>query len=134
MNAVLSGLAGAAAGVCGKIAFSSEAAAGLAPSGHYADSLVLPLRAAAGAAMLCLNGMMLSMFVRSMHSAGTVLTAVANNAANFLFTAALGYVLFSEELGAQWLLGAATMFLGLVVIAMGQQREGTGARAASKKK
>ena len=67
---------------------------------------------------LFLNGMLFRLFAVALDSSESSLAAtVVANAANFLFTAVLGHVLFKEVLfTASYLTGAAFMLMGMFLI------------------
>lgn len=78
---------------------------------------------------LVFNGIMWGLFTRALTLASsTVRVSVMNTSANFMVTAVLGLVIFSESLPALWWLGAAMLVAGSVII--GRREEGKDVGAA----
>ncbi|KAF2199533.1 hypothetical protein GQ43DRAFT_112788 [Delitschia confertaspora ATCC 74209] len=66
---------------------------------------------------LLFNATMWGLFTKALTSASsTVRVSVINTSANFMITAILGVMIFSESLPALWLLGAAMLVAGSVII------------------
>lgn len=66
---------------------------------------------------LLFNAVMWGLFTRALTLASsTVRVSVINTSANFMITAILGLVIFSETLPALWWLGAALLVAGSVII------------------
>ena len=67
---------------------------------------------------------MWGLFTRALTLASsTVRVSVINTSANFMITAILGLLIFSESLPGLWWLGAASLVAGSVII--GRREEGT---------
>lgn len=49
-------------------------------------------------------------------ASSTTKVAIVNTSSNFMITATLGFVVFSEDLPPQWWLGAAMLMAGNVII------------------
>jgi hypothetical protein len=72
---------------------------------------------------LVFNGVMWGLFTRALTLASsTVRVSVINTSANFMITAVLGALIFSEALPGRWWLGAALLVTGSVII--GRREEG----------
>lgn len=72
---------------------------------------------------LVFNGIMWGLFTRALTLASsTVRVSVINTSANFMVTAVLGALIFSESLPGLWWLGAAFLVAGSVII--GSRDEG----------
>jgi len=72
---------------------------------------------------LVFNGIMWGLFTRALTLASsTTRVSVINTSANFIITAVLGFLVFSETLPGLWLLGAAMLVAGSVII--GRREEG----------
>ncbi|KAK3202685.1 hypothetical protein GRF29_154g382154 [Pseudopithomyces chartarum] len=70
------------------------------------------------------NAIMWGLFTRALTLASsTVRVSVINTSANFMITAVLGLLIFSESLPGLWWLGAAMLVAGSVII--GRREEGT---------
>ncbi|KAF2838767.1 hypothetical protein M501DRAFT_1024596 [Patellaria atrata CBS 101060] len=73
---------------------------------------------------LVFNGVMWGLFTRALTLASsTVRVSVINTSANFMLTAFLGAIIFSEALPGLWWLGAALLVAGSVVIGAREGRE-----------
>ncbi|KAF1966075.1 hypothetical protein BU23DRAFT_332837 [Bimuria novae-zelandiae CBS 107.79] len=73
---------------------------------------------------LVFNAIMWGLFTRALTLAtSTVRVSVINTSANFMITAILGLLIFSESLPGLWWLGAAFLVAGSVII--GRREEGT---------
>ncbi|KAF2162643.1 hypothetical protein M409DRAFT_68947 [Zasmidium cellare ATCC 36951] len=72
---------------------------------------------------LAFNAVMWGLFTRALTLASsTVRVSVINTSANFVVTALLGAIIFSEDLPGLWWLGAAMLVAGSVII--GRREEG----------
>ncbi|GAB7346756.1 hypothetical protein MBLNU459_g1860t1 [Dothideomycetes sp. NU459] len=72
---------------------------------------------------LVFNGIMWGLFTRALTLASsTVRVSIMNTSANFMITAVLGALIFSESLPGLWWLGAAMLVAGSVII--GRREEG----------
>lgn len=72
---------------------------------------------------LLFNAIMWGLFTRALTLASsTVRVSVINTSANFMITAVLGTLIFSESLPGVWWLGAALLVAGSVII--GRREEG----------
>ena len=72
---------------------------------------------------LAFNGVMWGLFTRALTLASsTVRVSVINTSANFMLTAVLGAIIFSEQLPGLWWLGASMLVAGSVII--GRREEG----------
>ncbi|PVI02495.1 hypothetical protein DM02DRAFT_670496 [Periconia macrospinosa] len=79
---------------------------------------------------LIFNGIMWGLFTRALTLASsTVRVSVINTSSNFMITALLGSMIFSESLPGLWWLGAAMLVAGSVII--GRRDEGTAAKSQS---
>ncbi|KAK4494756.1 hypothetical protein PRZ48_014112 [Zasmidium cellare] len=78
---------------------------------------------------LAFNAVMWGLFTRALTLASsTVRVSVINTSANFMVTAVLGAIIFSENLPGLWWLGAAMLVAGSVII--GRREEGKDVGAA----
>lgn len=70
------------------------------------------------------NGVMWGLFTRALTLASsTVRVSIINTSANFMVTAVLGALIFSEKLPGLWWLGAAMLVAGSVIIGMREETE-----------
>jgi len=73
---------------------------------------------------LLFNAIMWGLFTRALTLASsTVRVSIINTSANFMVTAVLGALIFSEKLPGVWWLGAAMLCAGSVIIGMREERE-----------
>ncbi|KAH7395160.1 hypothetical protein DE146DRAFT_616311 [Phaeosphaeria sp. MPI-PUGE-AT-0046c] len=73
---------------------------------------------------LIFNGVMWGLFTRALTLASsTVRVSIINTSANFMVTAVLGALIFSEKLPGLWWLGAAMLVAGSVIIGMREETE-----------
>ncbi|TQS39132.1 hypothetical protein Golomagni_00343 [Golovinomyces magnicellulatus] len=73
---------------------------------------------------LILNGIMWTLFTRALaRGTSTTRVSILNTTSNFMMTAALGWVIFSETLPALWFVGAAFLIVGNVIIGRGDDKE-----------
>ncbi|KAL1311183.1 hypothetical protein AAFC00_001380 [Neodothiora populina] len=78
---------------------------------------------------LVFNGIMWGLFTRALTLASsTVRVSIINTSANFMITAVLGWMIFSENLPGLWWMGAAMLVAGSVII--GRREEGKESGAA----
>jgi drug/metabolite transporter (DMT)-like permease len=104
LSSVLSGILAASAGVFGKFAFQ--------------DSLDLwYYKVASGVIMLLVNSLMLKFLVQSFQELGAAKATVINLTFNYVCSAALGFLVYSEEISLNWIIGACLMFIGVYIIA-----------------
>lgn len=67
---------------------------------------------------------MWGLFTRALTLASsTVRVSIINTSANFIITAILGYLIFSEKLPGLWWLGASLLVAGSVIIGMRDEGE-----------
>jgi hypothetical protein len=70
---------------------------------------------------------MWGLFTRALTlGSSTVRVSIINTSANFMVTAVLGALIFSEKLPGVWWLGAAMLVAGSVIIGMRDETEKTG--------
>ena len=70
------------------------------------------------------NGVMWGLFTRALTLASsTVRVSIINTSANFMVTAVLGALVFSEKLPALWWLGASMLVAGSVIIGMREETD-----------
>ncbi|CCC11778.1 hypothetical protein SMACR_04760 [Sordaria macrospora] len=75
---------------------------------------------------LVFNGVMWTLFTQALargHS--TTQVSIMNTSSNFVITAMLGFVIFSEALPPMWWVGAAMLVVGNVIIGRKDESEGT---------
>ena len=102
-QAALSGSLAAAAGVFGKYGFQNSEDLWY----YKVISLVI---------MLVLNSLMINFVVKSYQSIGAAKTTVINLAFNYISSAMLAYLIYSESISTNWLVGALFMISGVAVI------------------
>ncbi|GFR71631.1 transmembrane protein 42 [Elysia marginata] len=141
--AIQAGCCAALASVSAKTATSYDAAGGIAKGlidivsmlsaldlSQYTEEGTVCVRLLGVAGIFLFNALMWVLFTKSMHLCSSTLEASAfNTSSNFLFTAVIGKLLFSEHLSWQWFLGSALMVLGLVILHHGSSQttdQGTG--------
>lgn len=85
---------------------------------------------------LIFNGIMWTLFTKALaRGTSTTQVSILNTSANFMFTAVMGWLIFSESLPPMWFLGAALLVAGNVIIGRREEGEdkdkvaGTGVRA-----
>ncbi len=77
---------------------------------------------------LIFNGIMWALFTKALaRGTSTTQVSILNTSSNFMLTAVLGWLIFSESLPPLWFLGAALLVAGNVII--GRRDEGEGKRA-----
>ncbi|OBT59595.1 hypothetical protein VE04_00010 [Pseudogymnoascus sp. 24MN13] len=82
------------------------------------------IRAIFFALNLIFNGIMWTLFTKALsRSPSTTQVAILNTSANFMITAILGLVIFSESLPPLWVAGAALLVAGNVLIGRGEEEE-----------
>jgi len=73
---------------------------------------------------LLFNAIMWGLFTRALTLASsTVRVSIINTSANFIVTAILGFIIFSESLPGLWWLGAVMLVTGSVIIGMREETE-----------
>ncbi|KAF2855655.1 hypothetical protein T440DRAFT_535770 [Plenodomus tracheiphilus IPT5] len=73
---------------------------------------------------LLFNAIMWGLFTRALTLASsTVRVSIINTSANFIVTAVLSFIIFSESLPGLWWLGAAMLVTGSVIIGMREETE-----------
>ena len=81
---------------------------------------------------LLFNAIMWGLFTRALTLASsTVRVSIINTSANFIVTAVLSFIIFSESLPALWWLGAAMLVAGSVIIGMREETEKQGVVATT---
>ncbi|KAF1362934.1 hypothetical protein EJ07DRAFT_105630 [Lizonia empirigonia] len=100
---------------------SLATAFGLDPSNKFFE---YALRAVFFGMNLLFNAIMWGLFTRALTLASsTVRVSVINTSANFMITAVLSALIFSESLPGLWWLGAAMLVAGSVIIGMREEGE-----------
>ncbi|KAF1846677.1 uncharacterized protein K460DRAFT_282234 [Cucurbitaria berberidis CBS 394.84] len=73
---------------------------------------------------LVFNAIMWGLFTRALTLASsTVRVSIINTSANFIVTAVLSFIIFSESLPGLWWLGASLLVAGSVIIGMREETE-----------
>ena len=103
LSSVLSGILAASAGVFGKYGFQESE-----DLWYY--------KIASVAIMLVLNSLMLKFLVDSFKDIGAAKATVINLTFNYVFSAALGALIYSEEISLNWVIGAMLMSIGVGII------------------
>ncbi|PBP28186.1 hypothetical protein BUE80_DR000909 [Diplocarpon rosae] len=81
---------------------------------------------------LIFNGIMWTLFTKALaRGTSTTQVSILNTSANFMITAVLGWLIFSESLPPLWFLGAALLVAGNVII--GRREEGEGKDAGDQR-
>jgi drug/metabolite transporter (DMT)-like permease len=88
----------------------------LANNSHCLWILMLVYRAICLIAMLACNAMMLGSFVQGMQESGSVAGTSLSNSANFIVSAAMGWLLFQEEYSRMWWFGFCLVLLGTLLL------------------
>ncbi|KAI0841435.1 hypothetical protein F5Y06DRAFT_219631 [Hypoxylon sp. FL0890] len=90
------------------------------------------VRAAFFGLNLAFNGVMWSLFTQALAKGNsTTQVSIMNTSTNFMITALLGLIIFSESLPPLWWVGAAMLVAGNVIIGRGKQEEGDQTAASS---
>mmetsp|Transcript_38568 Transcript_38568/g.52275 ORF Transcript_38568/g.52275 Transcript_38568/m.52275 type:complete len:139 (-) Transcript_38568:276-692(-) len=119
---IFSGLLAAIASTCGKLAFDEEAELMkwietiLHSILDYGVYVMLALRLLLFLAMLGCNTIMLSFFLRSLHTCGSLVATVVNFAANFIMSGICGFFIFGERHGKLWWGGSALILFGVALL------------------
>ena len=103
LSSILSGILASCAGVFGKFAFQDSI--------DSAYSKVI-----SGIFMLVINSLMLKFLVQSFQELGAAKATVINLTFNYIFSAVLGFIVYSEEITNTWIIGALLMFIGVYII------------------
>ena len=75
---------------------------------------------------LIFNGIMWTLFTKALaRGTSTTQVSIINTSSNFMITAVLGFIIFSESLPPLWWLGAALLVAGNVIIGRREEDEGT---------
>ncbi|OTA58307.1 hypothetical protein K449DRAFT_467308 [Hypoxylon sp. EC38] len=83
------------------------------------------VRAAFFGLNLAFNGVMWSLFTQALAKGNsTTQVSIMNTSTNFMITALLGLIIFSESLPPLWWVGAAMLVAGNVIIGRGNKQEG----------
>jgi hypothetical protein len=74
---------------------------------------------------LIFNGVMWALFTKALaRGTSTTQVSIINTSSNFMITAILGFIIFSESLPPLWWLGAALLVAGNVIIGQREEDEG----------
>ncbi|KAI1142071.1 hypothetical protein F5Y05DRAFT_213712 [Hypoxylon sp. FL0543] len=102
---------------------------GLTNLGGFVEVVV---RAAFFGLNLVFNGVMWSLFTQALAKGNsTTQVSIMNTSTNFMITALLGLIIFSESLPPLWWVGAVMLVAGNVIIGRGKQEEGEEAATGS---
>lgn len=73
---------------------------------------------------LIFNGIMWTLFTKALtHGTSTTQVSILNTSSNFVITALLGFIVFSESLPPMWWLGAALLVVGNVIIGRREEKD-----------
>lgn len=73
---------------------------------------------------LLFNGIMWALFTKALsRSPSTTQVAILNTSSNFMITALLGWMIFSENLPGMWWVGACLLVAGNVIIGQREEKE-----------
>jgi len=76
---------------------------------------------------LIFNGIMWTLFTKALaRGTSTTQVSILNTSSNFMITAVLGFLIFSESLPPLWFLGAALLVAGNVIIGRRDEGESKG--------
>ncbi|CAL3967300.1 unnamed protein product [Diplocarpon coronariae] len=76
---------------------------------------------------LIFNGIMWTLFTKALaRGTSTTQVSILNTSANFMITAVLGWLIFSESLPPLWFVGAGLLVAGNVIIGRREEGEGEG--------
>ncbi|KAL0477579.1 hypothetical protein AKO1_015425 [Acrasis kona] len=128
-NAVCAGICACLSSVAGKLMFTGEQEK--SPVGLLCDQLstTLPLsgeqlyqifRLLSFVLNIILTVFMMGFSAQAMLHLSTLTATVINVSANFVLTAALGWLIFNEHLSMQWMIGAQIIMLGVFLIIRGE--------------
>jgi multidrug transporter EmrE-like cation transporter len=74
---------------------------------------------------LIFNGIMWTLFTKALaRGTSTTQVSILNTSSNFMITALLGFIIFSESLPPLWWLGAGLLVAGNVIIGRREEEEG----------
>ncbi|XP_072169387.1 uncharacterized protein [Diadema setosum] len=131
--AVSAGVCAASASLCAKLAMSGDEMKDLCsrnvedvklehmPSCHVITTV---LRVAVFALVFVFNGLMWTLFTKSMQLCRSSLHAtMTNSSSNLIFSGIMGKLLFGERLSLRWWFGVSLIILGLLMVNRGQQTE-----------
>ncbi|KAK2189000.1 hypothetical protein NP493_118g04026 [Ridgeia piscesae] len=137
--AVGAGFCAALASVCAKLAMSPEIILHLCyqmlgsdnkqttsetATSHICDLMLVYVRFTFFGLIFLFNALMWTVFVKSLQTCSSSLEAtVTNTAANFFFTAVIGWGFFHESLSLLWWIGSSLTITGLVLIHRGMAKE-----------
>jgi len=120
-HSVISGFFAALAGFFGKITFDANVLDTISSSFHVGPVICQILF---GLALVLSNILMLQNFNRALQASKTTLEAsIVNTASNFIFTALIGYLAFSEELSFFWWSGTSLIIIGTYLISTEEARD-----------
>lgn len=124
--ALSAGFCAAMASLCVKLALSSEDMFQTALCKHvslwketssHCKQVVFLSRIILFGLMFLFNGLMWTLFVKSLrNSSSSAQAMITNSASNFIFSALFGMVVFGEILSLRWWMGASFIILGLFLI------------------
>ncbi|OAL54388.1 hypothetical protein IQ07DRAFT_558438 [Pyrenochaeta sp. DS3sAY3a] len=129
MIAIASGACAAFNGVFAKLTTTELTASwasgiastfGLSPSNKFVEYAIRGLFFGLN---LVFNAIMWGLFTRALTLASsTVRVSIINTSANFIVTAVLSFIIFSESLPGLWWLGASLLVAGSVIIGMREEK------------
>jgi len=124
-HSVISGFFAASAGFFGKITFDSNVLDTISSSFHHFNVGPVFCQIVCGLALVLSNILMLQSFNRALQASKTTLEAsIVNTASNFIFTAIIGYLAFSEELSLFWWSGTSLIIIGTYLISSEEAARG----------
>lgn len=125
--ALLSGAFGAAASCLAKFAFSGDTfltkwtlqacELNLSGNAEHCDALTMAVRGCCFVGTLVLNIVMVGSFLEGMEESGSVAGTALSNAANFVVSSVLGFLLWEEDVSTKWLFGFVLVILGTLLLA-----------------
>ena len=104
----------------------------ISPPSTAATVLEVVLRGIFFALNLVCNGIMWALFTRALAAASSATrVSVLNTSTNFLVTAVLGWMWFSEKIGGLWWIGAACLVGGAAIVSRSRDGDGEGGKIRS---
>ncbi|KAH8681520.1 hypothetical protein BX600DRAFT_24844 [Xylariales sp. PMI_506] len=103
----------------------SQAIATILGLNHFESVIEVAVRCMFFGLNLFFNGVMWTLFTKALaRGSSTTQVSIMNTSANFMITAVLGFMIFSESLPPLWWLGAAMLVAGNVIIGQKEGNDG----------
>lgn len=114
--ALMSGFLGALASCLGKIALDPTSPVKSLPFLAEQALAECAIRGVFFVSMLVCNAYMLGAFLDGMEYSGSVAGTALSNAANFVSSAIIGYIVWQERFSRDWCIGFAFILLGTILL------------------